>query len=670
MTTDNFHVFAKAVRKRFDEMAKGALFVVDTDRDVIWERYLNAWPDGTNPVFRTRTEHDCSCCRAFIRAVGNVVAIKDGALTTVWDIEVPHPYQAVADAMAAYVRALPVRDVFLTKQAHQGTEKSIELIEGRTHQWNHFSAIAPRQFVNARLDEVRGTYRTTHAMLLRGVRELTPMAVETVRDLIKENAIYRGAEHKRAVDGFAKLQARFLGINDPARQELLAWELLGEADGVARFRNTAIGTLVQDLSEGVDLNKAVRSFEAKVAPSNYKRPTALITKAMVENATKKIAELGLEDALERRHARLSDVSVESVLFVDNAVQGEMKGGLKGLLMEAVKPAAFDPSRAEEISIDAFVATVLPKVTGLQVYLEGGHQGNFMSLTAPVHDDAGSLFRWNNNFAWSYDGNVADSIKEKVKRAGGRVENVALRVSLAWHNTDDLDLHCHDPKNGHVYYANKSGILDVDMNVHNPVRDPVENMRWVSAPKEGIYSFLVRQFSRRESVDVGFTVEIETAGGIITTLSSDRSPASSAFLDVAKVSVQRDGVMMIEPGPGMKVGAQSQEKWGLKTLELVRVNSVVLSPNYWAGNAVGNKHWFLILEGCRNPEPTRGIYNEFLSPALEEHRKVFEVLGDKTKCPPAPDQLSGLGFSSTQPAKVTVLATGPKLNKIYSVVFGG
>ena len=124
-----------------------------------------------------------------------------------------------------------------------------------------------------------------------------------------------------------------------------------------------------------------------------------------------------------------------------------------------------------------------------------------------------------------------------------------------------------------------------------------------------------------------------------------------------------------PAEGIVSGAASQERWGLKTLDLVRVNSVVLSPNHWDGQAVGNKHWFFILEGCKNPLPARGIYNEFLHGSLERHRKVFEVLGDKTKCPVADDQLSGVGFSSTRKDKVTVVAMGPKLNKPYTIVFG-
>jgi hypothetical protein len=58
----------------------------------------------------------------------------------------------------------------------------------------------------------------------------------------------------------------------------------------------------------------------------------------------------------------------------------------------------------------------------------------------------------------------------------------------------------------------------------------------------------------------------------------------------------------------------------------------------------------------------------LHPRLEKHRKVFEVLGDKLKCPVAGEQLAGVGFSSTRRDKVTVIAVGPSLNKIYTIAF--
>jgi len=345
----------------------------------------------------------------------------------------------------------------------------------------------------------------------------------------------------------------------------------------------------------------------------------------------------------------------------------MKGGIKGLLMQEVKPAPFDPKKAEEIDIDTFIASVLPKTTALRLYLDNGLMGNFMSLTAPAHDGSNSLFRWNNDFAWSYDGNVTDTIKEKVKRAGGRVENVAMRVSLAWYNHDDLDIHVLEPDGTHIYYANKASKLDVDMNAGSgTTREPVENVRWVSKPRDGTYKVWVNQYCRRESVDVGFEVEIETGNGVEN---FRYEKGVQGQVQVAEITVKNGMVQSVKASASVIGGSSAREQWGLKTQGLIRVNSLVLSPNHWSDHAFGNKHWFFILDGCKNPLPTRGIYNEFLHPRLETHRKVFEVLGDKTKCPVSDDQLSGVGFSETRKDRVSVVAVGPSLNKAYTIVFG-
>jgi hypothetical protein len=69
-------------------------------KDILWGAYQAAWPEGTNEIFRTRREHDCQCCKSFVRTVGGVVAIVDGALVSIWDVEVPEPYKTVAAIMS------------------------------------------------------------------------------------------------------------------------------------------------------------------------------------------------------------------------------------------------------------------------------------------------------------------------------------------------------------------------------------------------------------------------------------------------------------------------------------------------------------------------------------------------------------------------------------------
>lgn len=84
-----------------------------------------------------------------------------------------------------------------------------------------------------------------------------------------------------------------------------------------------------------------------------------------------------------------------------------------------------------------------------------------------------------------------------------------------------------------------------------------------------------------------------------------------------------------------------------------------SPNHWGDQHVGAKHLIFALRDCKNPDPTRGIYNEYLRSDFEKHRKVFEVLGSKTKCQPTDNQISGLGFTSARGDSVTVIVDGKR-----------
>jgi hypothetical protein len=146
--------------------------------------------------------------------------------------------------------------------------------------------------------------------------------------------------------------------------------------------------------------------------------------------------------------------------------------------------------------------------------------------------------------------------------------------------------------------------------------------------------------------------------------------TSQNIAVATLHVKNGAVERTEVGdPGVTASNISQEKWGLKTEQYVKVNAVMLSPNYWGDNAVGNKHTFFVLDGAKNDELTRGFYNEFLHPRLEQHRKVFEIIGDKTKCQPTDGQLSGLGFSSTKKDTFVARVQQGKRQRIFNVNVG-
>ncbi len=339
----NFQVLQAAVAKQFKLLSGSKLFALNLDKDKLWETYLNSFPAGSNPLYKTRTEHDCGCCRHFVKALGGIVAITDGVIGTLWDFKVEGAYQEVADAMAEFVRQHAIDNVYLHYERLVGTANSRQLLEDKSVKtWDHFyvnlpdSAIVKKDDIGTKLGESRSTFD----VMKRGLSEITPDAVDTVLDLISQNSLYRGEEHKTAVVEFKKLQARFSQQHSEVKRDLFVWENLHPA---ARIRNTVIGTLLVDLSEGKELEEAVKGFESKVAPTNYKRPTALVTKAMVAKAQAVVTELGLTTALERRYATLDDITVNNILFADRATKRAMN-----VFDDIAAGAAVDPKKLGKV----------------------------------------------------------------------------------------------------------------------------------------------------------------------------------------------------------------------------------------------------------------------------------------------------------------------------------
>jgi hypothetical protein len=647
-TVGDFQQFVAEVTTRLSAMSKGELYVAgdSLDRDSLWLTFLESFPAGTNLRFRERSEYDCSTCRGFVKNFGNVVEIHNGQVRTVWSgVSASDPvFSVVAAAMDEFVGTLPLSGIFRSTEAQYGTRTTRTLRDGQVEVWHHLHGRVEKRHRIEDVGAARGAFDAAVQVFQRGLTELTQHALDTVADLIDDNALYRGTEHRRAVTEFRSLQNRWAQATDGR-----AFVFANAMNPAARFRNTVIGTLVQDLSAGVDLEQAVRSFESKVAPQNYRRPTALITPAMVKAAMRTIDELGIEESLQRRFARLSDVSVTNVLWVDNDTQSRMKDGIEGLLMQAATTrssgARLRDAKPEEIPVVTFMKDILPGAATIDLWVANSHEPNFVSLTTGRHPGAPRLFSWDNDFGWSYGGNVTDSIKEKVKRAGGNVTG-KLRVSLSWFNHDDLDLHVFEPNGDHIWYKNKRNKLDVDMNAGGPFsREPVENVTWTANVPDGEYRIEVNQFNKRESTQVGFVIETES-NGKIEHYSHERAVGHKEIVEVGRMTVAGEVITAFRPGEDMRPGSAGKDLWGITTEQFVPVSTLMYSPNYFDDNEVGNRHYFFILKGCVNDQPTRGIYNEFLRGDLQSHRKVFEVLGDRTKCEPSPDQLSGLGFSST------------------------
>lgn len=684
MVIDRFNDFEEAFAENFANNFANQeyLFRVDVSKDDMWNTYLNSFPEGTNPIYKTNTEMDCNCCKNFIGNVGNVVKIDPDTFETktIWDFDFDDAkYSPMMRAMNNLIKSAKIRDVFLlSNKVHLVNHNRSMDNNGHIDKWDHLWAEVPNKFIMsgddipARLN----TYRTSKEVFLRSLNEISDDSISSVTELINSNNLYRGEEWKKVLKDFGNYKAKYnKAIENGYNTDNFVWFYSVKAGPVvSHIRNHSFGTLLVDISSGVGLDKAVKKYEDIVAPTNYKRPKPIVTKAMIDRAQQTVEELGYMDSLPRRFATLDDITVNNILFSNKdsgkRIEGfnvfdEMRDSNK---KENVKSF----SRAQEISADDFVKKVLPTAKEVEALVEYKHIPNFVSLIAPVNKDAKNMFKWNNGFSWAYTGNIADSnIRENVKKAGGNVHGV-LRFSIQWNDADvwnmcDYDAHCVLPS-GHIYYGDKicgGGALDVDITSPKMGIPAVENIVFTNKDRmrSGTYRFFVYPFAPR-SGNVGFKAEIEMDG---QTFRYEYNNKLDRDVNVASVSLNKDGKFTINHNLTPIDDAQT-DVWGVKTNTFVPVSVVMYSPNYWdEQKGIGNKHYMFMLKGCKNPDCPNGFYNEFLDNKLNDHRKVFELLGSKMAVQPSDDQLSGLGFSSTKRNELVVRVKGAT-NRVMKIKF--
>ena len=168
--------------------------------------------------------------------------------------------------------------------------------------------------------------------------------------------------------------------------------------------------------------------------------------------------------------------------------------------------------------------------------------------------------------------------------------------------------------------------------------------------EGTYICKIHNWNFRGSGGRG-KAEIEVGGNIY----QYEYPKTKhhQWVTIAEVTL-KDGIFTVKHI--LPENNSTQNKWGLKTNQFVKVKSFMLSPNHWE-NQTGNKHYLFFLENCVSDESPRPFFNEFLTEELMKEKRVFETMAGKLKVEHALPQLSGIGFSETQPNHLYVRVEG-------------
>lgn len=687
-----FKDFTEAIKNQSKILfATGKLFKVNVEN--LYQHYINSYPEGTNNRFRDTqsSEHNCNNCHNFIKRYGNIVALdqNNNIITLFSNLEINDEYKIVAESMDKLLKNSSIANVFLetyneldrklnyesvkptlttfklgiAKNLKQYTAEEVAKFgvvnSTDIYTFHHFNLDLPTQFVDKSgksIESIQAEYRDKYSVFKRCMTEITIDTMQLMIDLINKGSLLNSTQYVKPLTDYIKFKKEF---DNTSNKDKYCWNTTYSMnESFAKFGNSLQGTFLKEVSEGKELNEACKAYNIRIDPTNYMKASAPITSKQIEEARKFVEEQGYTESFNRRLATLDDIKANEIKFINrdkNIKSVSIFDTVKPAVSTRHKRAEFD--KVEEVNIDKFMSDILPTCTAIEVFLQNDMEGKLVNLTTSVKDEVKQIFKWNNPFSYTFNGNLAgeSQIKQNVKSAGGKVDGVCLRASIQWNDEDtkaivDFDLHAIEPNGTEIYYSSPyrkdrenhftsmSGQLDVDM--VNPHSIGNENIYWLhkNKMKNGKYKIFNRNYN--SASNTGFKAEIEFDGEVYTYQYKGNAQRD---IQIATITMT-DTVFTIEHH--LPESSSNKNLWNLETNHFHKVNLVCTTPNHWGSDSVGNKHYLFMLENCKNPNPVRGFHNEHLIPELLQHRKVIEVLGNSVIIQPSDNQLAGIGFNAT------------------------
>ena len=190
----------------------------------------------------------------------------DYKLISLWDFESKTFFENAREALSNAIHDGQIVDIYLEKERIAGHKPNADN-ENPSIIWEHYYIELPDKLVNTRtIDTAKHEVRDAHDVLKRTVQEVNIEDLHTVIDLIQENNLYRGQEFLSNLQKWVVLKKDY----DKHQSEEYLWFNAIKFGRSVGYRSTVIGTLISDLYNGTDLETAIKMYESKVAPHNYK----------------------------------------------------------------------------------------------------------------------------------------------------------------------------------------------------------------------------------------------------------------------------------------------------------------------------------------------------------------------------------------------------------------
>ena len=222
--------------------------------------------------------------------------------------------------------------------------------------------------------------------------------METAVNLLRSDSLYRGNKVLGIAEWFLKIKTTPMNTN-------FIWKEVATCPaGFCHVSSSMIGTLLDDIEDGLDFEVVKRKFNEKMDPLHYMRPQVAPSAGNVARAEKIVAELGLENSLKRRFARLDEIETiwKPVDIPAATYSTGVFAGIKTKESDDKKRNDIIPSTVT-MTWEKFRRTVLPTAKKIECLAER-YKNSYVALVTADDFNAPPIILWDNEerrnpFSW-------------------------------------------------------------------------------------------------------------------------------------------------------------------------------------------------------------------------------------------------------------------------------
>ena len=433
---DDYARVLTALRGHFASVVGSGVPLFTTDAEGLFAAYIAAMPD------HERQHHTCHCCRRFVETFGGLVSVAaDGSVTPALWGPAPDFYGDAHAAVARLVRRARITGVFVSDDKTWGTPI--------TGDWSHMSVIPPASMVY-RPTPLKTAFQSgaekkeDYGMLCRGLADFPRDLVAQAATHLGNGALYRSEKCEAIAKWLLALHDARSGVKGRA-VEGVTWLAVATAPpGFTHVRTSMIGTLLEALAEGMDFAAVKARFDAKMHPLAYQRPQAAPSAGNIAQAEKVFAALGCASSLERRYARIEEIT--TMWRPTTLEKGPDAGGIFGHLTPkgAAPKAPGAVAPAVTMTWEKFARTVLPDAVSVEYAIPPVVRLPLCAYVTAVHADAPPIIQWDSVDArnpvslYVYSGGSLPSVWGLV--AGRPVKVTAFALAPSMWSGDDKHKH--------------------------------------------------------------------------------------------------------------------------------------------------------------------------------------------------------------------------------------